>query len=647
MRKLVLLISFFLSVSVFNSYPSDDCHIIYGMWSIYKPYEWLNDHKQPKGMNVDLLKALTDAAGCTYEIVPGNYKDNLHKLESGEIDMMSISPVRAANKFAAHIPTSIVLYRSIFTRTDMPYLTNMDELRGKTVLVVKNTYSHSYLVEHGDEYNIRTVTYDTSPEAMQALSDGEGDALLSTMELALNSAYQIGVKNIRSSFIPNIPAIYGFCVNKNNNELYEKMLKAMEEIKRNGVYFEIIKKWHIRDISTPSWYYYTLIALAAVIVAAFIILIWNKMLKKQVQRKTASLRSLSSLFQMVLDAMPECIYLISKEGKVSWTNVNNTQKRTYPMENIQKEVESAIHENKCFDLTRLSNDARSWRIVAVNLDNQQDRLLVIMSEITENVKLRDEALMAVRLAAIGEMAATMAHEINNPTALIGLNMDLIKRIHNGIGSYVSDHPDGFSDLDKYVDGWTSARKTLEEAEDNISESLRRITTVIRELKAYSVSKPNTFEVIDIKRTVNDALKFIGFFTKKYTNCFVFDAKDNLNKVYANPFQMEQVVINLIQNACYALTEKKQKIVCSLENTADNKYVKLSVTDEGRGINNEIINDIWNPFFTTRRNQGGTGLGLAIISRIVKEHKGYHELSSIQGKGTVVSLYLPSVGKNEV
>jgi C4-dicarboxylate-specific signal transduction histidine kinase len=255
--------------------------------------------------------------------------------------------------------------------------------------------------------------------------------------------------------------------------------------------------------------------------------------------------------------------------------------------------------------------------------------------------------MAVRLAAIGEMAATMAHEINNPTALIGLNMDLIKRIHNGIGSYVSDHPDGFSDLDKYVDGWTSARKTLEEAEDNISESLRRITTVIRELKAYSVSKPNTFEVIDIKRTVNDALKFIGFFTKKYTNCFVFDAKDNLNKVYANPFQMEQVVINLIQNACYALTEKKQKIVCSLENTEDNKYVKLSVTDEGRGINNEIINDIWNPFFTTRRNQGGTGLGLAIISRIVKEHKGYHELSSIQGKGTVVSLYLPSVGKNEV
>jgi polar amino acid transport system substrate-binding protein len=213
------------------------------MWSIYKPYEWLNDHKQPKGMNVDLLKALTDAAGCTYEIVPGNYKDNLHKLESGEIDMMSISPVRAANKFAAHIPTSIVLYRSIFTRTDMPYLTNMDELRGKTVLVVKNTYSHSYLVEHGDEYNIHTVTYDTSPEAMQALSDGEGDALLSTMELALNSAYQIGVKNIRSSFIPNIPAIYGFCVNKNNNELYEKMLKAMEEIKRNGVYFEIIKKW--------------------------------------------------------------------------------------------------------------------------------------------------------------------------------------------------------------------------------------------------------------------------------------------------------------------------------------------------------------------------------------------------------------------
>ncbi|WP_164885354.1 ATP-binding protein [Geovibrio thiophilus] len=617
------------------------------MWSIYKPYEWLNDHRQPVGMNVDLLKALTKAAGCSYEIVSGNYKDNLRKLESGEIDMMSISPVRSANRFAAPIPTSIVLYRYIFTRTDMPYLTNMDQLKGKTVLVVKNTYSHSYLVEHGDEYNIHIVTYDTSPEAMRALSDGVGDALLSTMELALNSAYQIGVKNIRSSFIPNVPAIYGFCVNKNNKELFEKMLKAMEEIKRNGVYFEIIKKWHIRDISTPSWYYYTLIALAAVIIAAFIILIWNKMLKKQVQRKTASLSSLSSLFQMVLDAMPECIYLIGKDGQVSWTNVNNAQKMRYPITNIQKEIKSAIHENKCFDLTRLSNDACSWRIVAVTLDNQQDRLLVIMSEITENVKLRDEALMAVRLAAIGEMAATMAHEINNPTALICLNMDLIKRIHNGINSYVNDHPNSFSDLDKYVEGWVSARKTVEEAEINISESLRRITTVIHELKAYSVSKPNTFEIIDIKKTVNDALKFIGFFTKKYTNCFVFNADDNLSKIYANPFQMEQVVINLIQNACYALTEKKQKIVCSLENTEDNKYVKLSVTDEGRGINNEIINDIWNPFFTTRRNQGGTGLGLAIISRIVKEHKGYHELSSIQGKGTVVSLYFPSFEKNEV
>ena len=292
MKKLILLISFFLSVTAFSAYPSDQCHIIYGMWSIYKPYEWVNDHKQPNGMNVDLLKALTSAAGCTYEIVAGNYKDNLRKLESGEIDMMSISPVRSANSFAAPIPTSIVLYRYIFTRTNMPYLTNIDELKNKTVLVVKNTYSHSFLVEHGSEYNIHIIAYDTSPEAMQALSDGVGDALLSTMELALNSANQIGVKNIRSSFIPNVPAIYGFSVNKNNKELYEKMLVAMEEIKRSGVYFEIIKKWHIRDISTPSWYYYTLIALAAVIVAAFIILIWNKMLKKQVQRKTASLSSL-------------------------------------------------------------------------------------------------------------------------------------------------------------------------------------------------------------------------------------------------------------------------------------------------------------------------------------------------------------------
>jgi polar amino acid transport system substrate-binding protein len=128
--------------------------------------------------------------------------------------------------------------------------------------------------------------------------------------------------------------------------------------------------------------------------------------------------------------------------------------------------------------------------------------------------------------------------------------------------------------------------------------------------------------------------------RKATQRFELELEDGLPAVRGSARRIEQVVVNLLLNACQALPDPARRVRLATRHDARRSAVVLEVHDEGVGIPPEHLSRLTDPFFTTKREAGGTGLGLSVSEGIVKEHGGALEFSSTVGAGTVVALVLP-------
>lgn len=253
-------------------------------------------------------------------------------------------------------------------------------------------------------------------------------------------------------------------------------------------------------------------------------------------------------------------------------------------------------------------------------------------------KLRDEALMAGKLAVLGEMSANIAHEINNPTGLMVHNADFLRdfcaRVLDTAGEYISE--------EDMICGFPlrELRKETHAVINSMDECLLRIRTTVDELKSYTSRSPDKLEMIDIRACIQSAVKFSNYFIRKYTNNFSVQFTEPLMPFLGNTLEIEQMVVNLIHNSCLSLTRRDATITCAVRAAENGRFMLVAVTDEGCGMSEDTAHKARNAFFTTRKETGGTGLGLSIVDRIMGEHGGHYTIESVLGKGTTVSLYFP-------
>ena len=178
--------------------------------------------------------------------------------------------------------------------------------------------------------------------------------------------------------------------------------------------------------------------------------------------------------------------------------------------------------------------------------------------------------------------------------------------------------------------------------NGIKEGSERIKKIVQTLKDFARKDPgNMDQVINIPVIIDDSATILSGLIKKSTDKFTIDSLENLPEIKGNIQQVEQVVINLVSNACHALENRTQaiKIYASFEEN----MLKITVQDEGKGISAEDQKYILDPFFTTKRDFGGTGLGLSISYNIVKDHGGELIIKSEAGKGTTAEIKLPVGG----
>ncbi len=227
---------------------------------------------------------------------------------------------------------------------------------------------------------------------------------------------------------------------------------------------------------------------------------------------------------------------------------------------------------------------------------------------------RERLLHGERLAAIGEMAANLAHELKNPLITIG---GFAGRLLKSLPAETREH--------HYA--------------DTIVSEVSRLEKMLAEILAFSRKPTICFSSCDLEEILQDCLTTCAtsFEDHNITSAFVSDPGPWI--VSGDAHQLKQVFINLILNACDAMPEGGRLALTLEKKGIERKSVVATIEDTGGGIPKEMLSQIFNPFFTTKHH--GTGLGLAIANRIILNHFGSIEVSNV-GQGAVFTVNLPLV-----
>jgi polar amino acid transport system substrate-binding protein len=249
-----------------------------------------------------------------------------------------------------------------------------------------------------------------------------------------------------------------------------------------------------------------------------------------------------------------------------------------------------------------------------------------------------------KMVALGTLVSGVAHEINNPNNFIMLNTPLLLEAWESGKPILEEY---YEKNGNFLIGgmpYTEMRENIPVLFSGISDGSKRIKQIIEDLRDFiRMDGSDMTQSFDVNAVIRSAISLLSNMLMKATTLFSVEYGDSLPPLKGNFQRFEQVIINLIQNACQALPNVRRGIFVSTSYDHKRQAIIVSVRDEGKGIPAEILPHIAEPFFTTKHDFGGLGLGLSISSRIVKEHGGSLNFTSEQGKGTTVEIVLPVPG----
>ncbi|MCX6004669.1 MAG: PAS domain S-box protein [Chloroflexi bacterium] len=248
---------------------------------------------------------------------------------------------------------------------------------------------------------------------------------------------------------------------------------------------------------------------------------------------------------------------------------------------------------------------------------KRDRYAIMFSDVTERKKMTERLISADRLSSLGEMAAGLAHEINNPlTGVIGLSQLVVER----------------DDLPEVV------RDDVR----NICREANRAASIVKDFLTFARGHKPQKESADINAILESVLKLRNTHMRNSNIEVITDFAVDLPALVVDISQIRQVFLNIMLNAEYFMYEmnKKGKLIITTENLGN--IVKIILQDDGPGIAPETLSRIFDPFFTTKDIGRGTGLGLSISYGIIEEHGGHVYAESKYGSGASFIIELPVV-----
>ena len=261
---------------------------------------------------------------------------------------------------------------------------------------------------------------------------------------------------------------------------------------------------------------------------------------------------------------------------------------------------------------------------------------------------REEVLHARSRARVEALASNVAHEINNLNNPLVLNTPVIEQIVDAARPLLDERCRDEGDFRVAGIPWSKLRERISTIIEGTREATRDIQEYAARLRGMVSGEAGAHrEAVDLREVVETAAGLTKEVIEQSTDRFSLRTpNDALPTVAADPKSLCVVVMELIENACYALSCCDQAIAVAAHHNTDQKTLTVTVADEGCGMDSRELDRIFEPFYTTGGDSDGIGLGLCVAQRIVEKHSGCLEFDSEPGRGTTACVILPAEGNNE-
>ena len=337
---------------------------------------------------------------------------------------------------------------------------------------------------------------------------------------------------------------------------------------------------------------------------------------------------------------PSLFKFSSSRPITGYNNIMFQNCSMYPIEDENGEV-----SHICITINDVTSTAISQLKVKKALERISEEKRTQQKLIGKLEEAKDQLVQSEKMASIGQLAAGVAHEINNPVGFIKSNFSSLKRYGKDLHAVIEKYNGIIKELEKtqtqtevdQINEEFDIEFITEDIQNLLSESfegITRIEDIVNSLKDYSRSD-NQWEQADINTHIENTLKIVSH-ELKYVASIEKDYGE-IPLVECLPMQIGQVMMNLLVNAGQAIQEDGKIIIKTRE---ENNKVIISVSDNGKGIAKEHLAKIFDPFFTTKPVGQGTGLGLSLSYNIIQKHNGEMNVESEVGKGTEFIIQLP-------
>jgi signal transduction histidine kinase len=343
----------------------------------------------------------------------------------------------------------------------------------------------------------------------------------------------------------------------------------------------------------------------------------------------------------ILETLPDGVAMLRPDGRIRYGNSTMAKLLGRPKSQLDgldiRELIKGLCGRPIDALTGLECDISSDGVdafpVSVSSAALSDRqgsqfgIVLVARDLRELEALRGRLVVSGRLAAVGELAAGIAHEINNPLAYVRANLSLLRQHWESLGT----------ELEK-SDASGSWDELIAEGAEMIDESLEgvdRASAIVRDVKGLAHAGRGERKMADLNELLDGVLRMAA--PQLRVTATVEKDYGLLPMIACAPQELQQVFLNLVLNASQSIANRG---TIRVRTEAQDRSVMAWIEDDGCGVDPDLIDRIFDPFFTTKPVGEGTGLGLGIAHEIVRKHGGEITIDSKPGRGTVVGVRLP-------
>ena len=307
----------------------------------------------------------------------------------------------------------------------------------------------------------------------------------------------------------------------------------------------------------------------------------------------------------------------------------------------------AGNSNTTFERKGLFDPNRIEQVVIYRSADQgghSGSAIVKIIDVTDARALERQMRQRERLASLGLLISGVAHEINNPNTFISFNLPILKDYLDEVVPIIDTYASSREDFEVANMPYDEFRLDLFKLIENVTHGSRRIDTIVTQLKAFSrIQDSRKLADVNIKSVLDRVATLANSQIKRMVKRFEMNVPTDLPKLYTDGNAIEQIVLNLLINACQAADKSDSWVGLKAYMITDNPdKLCIEITDNGCGMDDETLGHIFDPLFTTKGPASGTGLGLYVCHNLVEGLGGMIDVQSAPGEGSTFQVILPGL-----